>query len=179
MMPPFYKFDFSDLPSLIALFTFGPWSALAVEVIKILIKLAMVGTNSMYIGELGNLVSAFLYIFPLWWIYKRGGKSKRSLFLALVISEVIRIAFACFMNAYVTLPMYATAMGLSLDKIITSLATINPGIKNLPTFIMLVTIPFNLIKITLNYLVGVLIISRLRRIITMLFKTSRGGGQND
>ena len=47
MMPPFYKIDFSDSPSLIALFTLGPWPAFAVEVIKILIKLATVGTNSM------------------------------------------------------------------------------------------------------------------------------------
>ena len=37
MMPPFYKVDFSDVPSVIALFSMGPASAVCVEVIKILI----------------------------------------------------------------------------------------------------------------------------------------------
>ena len=38
MMPPFYKIDFSDVPTVIALFTMGPGSAISVEVIKIIIK---------------------------------------------------------------------------------------------------------------------------------------------
>ena len=43
MMPPFYKLDFSDVPSVIALFLMGPASAAWVEVIKLLIKLVTVG----------------------------------------------------------------------------------------------------------------------------------------
>ena len=50
MMPPFYKIDFSDVPSIIALFLMGPASAAWVEIIKIIIKLITVGTNSMYVG---------------------------------------------------------------------------------------------------------------------------------
>ena len=61
MMPPFYMVDFSDVPSVIALFSMGPFSAICVEVIKILIKLFTVGTNSMYVGELANLIGIFLY----------------------------------------------------------------------------------------------------------------------
>lgn len=52
MMPPFYKIDFSDVPSIIALFLMGPASAAWVEIIKIIIKLITVGTNSMYVGNL-------------------------------------------------------------------------------------------------------------------------------
>ena len=39
MMPPFYKVDFSDVPSVIAVFLMGPVSGICVEVIKLLIKL--------------------------------------------------------------------------------------------------------------------------------------------
>ena len=70
MMPPFYKIDFSDVPSVIALFSMGPASAVCVEVIKILIKLFTVGTNSMYVCEFANLIGIILYIFPTWLIYK-------------------------------------------------------------------------------------------------------------
>ena len=46
IMPPFYKLDFSDVPSISALFAYGPVSGGAVEVTKILIKLITVGTNT-------------------------------------------------------------------------------------------------------------------------------------
>ena len=35
MMPPFYKIDFSDVPSIIALFSLGPVSAALVEDIEL------------------------------------------------------------------------------------------------------------------------------------------------
>lgn len=57
MMPPFYKVDFSDVPSVIAVFLMGPVSGICVEVIKLLIKLITVGTNTMYVGELANLIA--------------------------------------------------------------------------------------------------------------------------
>ena len=46
LMPPFYKVDFSDVPSIVAVFLMGPVSGICVEVIKILIKLITVGTVS-------------------------------------------------------------------------------------------------------------------------------------
>ena len=76
MMPPFYKVDFSTVPSVIALFMLGPASAAWVEVIKVLIKLVTVGTNSMYVGELANLIDIALFVLPLWIIYRRMGQTR-------------------------------------------------------------------------------------------------------
>ena len=73
MMPPFYKVDFSDVPSVIAVFLMGPVSGICVEVIKLLIKLITVGTNTMYVGELANLIAAFLFVWPLWFLYQKLG----------------------------------------------------------------------------------------------------------
>ena len=70
LMPPFYKIDFSDVPTIIGLFAFGPTSAIAVEVIKIIIKLITVGTNSAYIGELANLIGILIFVLPIWFIFK-------------------------------------------------------------------------------------------------------------
>ena len=75
MMPPFYKVDFSDVPSVIALFLLGPVPAAAVEVIKVLIKLVTVGTNSMYVGEFANLIGIVLFVVPIWLVYKKMGKT--------------------------------------------------------------------------------------------------------
>lgn len=162
MMPPFYKVDFSDVPSVIAVFLMGPVSGICVEVIKLLIKLITVGTNTMYVGELANLIAAFLFVWPLWFLYQKLGANRKAAVEALSLSIVIRTACACFINANITLPLYAKAMSLPLDEVIRMVASVNPAIKDLNGFIILATIPFNVLKVGLNYIVGQLLFVRLR-----------------
>lgn len=162
LMPPFYKIDFSDVPTVIALFTMGPGSAISVEVIKIIIKLITVGTNSMYVGELANLLGILLFIVPVWLIYKKKGKTTKAACTALAVDVPIRIVFSCFLNACITLPLYAKAMGMPLDEVVQAVAFVNPMITDLTTFIVMATIPFNLVKITLNFVVGYWLYERLK-----------------
>ena len=162
MMPPFYKVDFSDVPSVIAVFLMGPVSGICVEVIKLLIKLITVGTNTMYVGELANLIAAFLFVWPLWFLYQKLGANRKAAVEALLLSIVIRTACACFINANITLPLYAKAMSLPLDEVIRMVASVNPAIKDLNGFIILATIPFKVLKVGLNYIVGQLLFVRLR-----------------
>ena len=98
MMPPFYKVDFSDVPSVIAVFLMGPVSGICVEVIKLLIKLITVGTNTMYVGELANLIAAFLFVWPLWFLYQKLGANRKAAVEALLLSIVIRTACALSMR---------------------------------------------------------------------------------
>ncbi len=161
MMPPFYKIDFSDVPTVVAVFMMGPVAGACVEVIKILIKLITVGTNSMYVGELANLIGVILFVGPLWILYKKLGSTRKAAATALAVSVAVRTAFACFTNACITLPLYAAAMSLPLDEVIRMVAAVNPAIQDLNGFIILATIPFNIIKIGLNYVVGQLLYSRL------------------
>ena len=162
MMPPCYKVDFSDVPSVIAVFLMGPVSGICVEVIKLLIKLITVGTNTMYVGELANLIAAFLFVWPLWFLYQKLGANRKAAVEALLLSIVIRTACACCLNANITLPLYAKAMSLPLDEVIRMVASVNPAIKDLNGFIILATIPFNVLKVGLNYIVGQLLFVRLR-----------------
>ena len=52
-------------------------------------------------------------------------------------------------------------MNLPLDQVITMVAAVNPAIQNLNGFIILATIPFNILKIGLNSVVAHLLYSRL------------------
>lgn len=162
MMPPFYKVDFSDVPAVIALFSMGPAPAIAIEVIKILIKLITVGTNSMYVGELANLLGIILFIIPIWLIYNKMGKTNKAAITSLAVDLPIRIAFSCFLNICITLPLYAKAMGVPLDVVVQTVAAVNPMIQDVTTFVVLATIPFNLIKVSLNYIVGYLLFQKLK-----------------
>lgn len=161
LMPVFYKVDFSDVPAVIALFTMGPGSGLAVELIKILIKIVTVGTNSNFVGEFANLIGAFLFIFPMWFISKKAGLSKKGMIVILAISGLIRLAWSCFCNAYITLPLYAAAYGISIDDVVRMVSAANPNIENLTGFIIMATIPFNLLKYALNYAIAFALYYRL------------------
>ena len=90
-----------------------------------------------------------------------GGGRKAGL-TALAVSLPIRIAFSCVLNACITLPLYAKAMGMPLDEVILAVGAVNPLIQNLPLFLVLATVPFNLIKLLLNYVVGYLLYDRLK-----------------
>ena len=142
----------------------GPASAASVEIIKILIKLITVGTNSFYVGELSNLIGVALFVVPLWLIYRKTGQNRKAAVWSLSASVVIRTAFACFVNAFITLPLYAAAMGVSLDEVVRMVAAVNPAITNLTTFIILATIPFNILKLGINYLIGYLLYERLHAV---------------
>ena len=161
LMPVFYKIDFSDVPAVIALFSMGPVSGLSVEIVKILIKLITVGTNSNYVGEFSNLIGAFVFILPMWLIARKCPKTKRGMVKALSLSGIIRIVWICFCNAFITLPMYAASMGISINDVVRAVSSANPSITNLTTFIVLATIPFNLIKLSLNYGIAVILFYRL------------------
>ena len=162
-MPPFYKLDFSDVPSIIALFAFGPVSGAAVELIKIIIKLVTVGTNTAYVGEFANLIGVVLFVVPIWLVFQKMDCTKRGAKVSLIVSVPVRVAFSCCVNAFITLPLYAKAMNISLDAVVQIVASVNPAITNLTTFIILATIPFNLLKITLNCLIGYALYDRLSK----------------
>ncbi len=162
-MPPFYKIDFSSVPAFIAIFTIGPWSGLAVELIKIAIKLMTVGTSSMYVGETVSTLTAIVTVFLMWFIYQRTRNSKRGIVLALILSGMIHILAACGMNAFVSIPMYAHAMGMDMNSLVKAVGAGNPLITNLPAFIIFATIPFNIIKITLNSVAAYYIFMAVRR----------------
>ena len=115
----------------------------------------------MYVGELSNLIGVALFVIPLWFIYQKRGATRRAGVEALACSVVIRTAFACFCNACITLPLYAAAMGVPLDEVVRMVGAVNPAIHDLTGFIILATVPFNIIKIGINYTIGHLLYTRL------------------
>ena len=161
MMPTFYKIDFSLVPSIIALFSAGPLSAAMVEIIKLIVKVAMTGTNTAYVGELANLLGIALFVIPTWIIYTKMGKTRKAVVISLFAGIILQTAFACFCNACITLPLYAKAMGLPLNSIVKMVGAVNPSITDLTSFIALATIPFNLIKLGANYIIGYFLMERL------------------
>ena len=62
--PPFYKIDFSEVVVLIGGFAMGPWAAVAIEGLKVVLNLLLNGTITMGVGEFANFLIGCALVVP-------------------------------------------------------------------------------------------------------------------
>lgn len=145
LAPPFYKLDFSEVPVLIGSFAMGPLAGACIELIKILINLVINGTDTMFVGEFANLIVGCAFVVPAGYIYKMH-KSRKQALAGMAAGTVCMTIAAVFLNAYLLLPAYGKAFGMSMDVIIGAGAAVNSAIDSLFKFCLLAVAPFNLVK---------------------------------
>ncbi|MBR3971888.1 MAG: ECF transporter S component [Ruminococcus sp.] len=144
--PPFYKFDFSELPALIGAFSMGPVAGVIIELIKVLVKL--ITTTTMGIGELANFVLGCIFIVPAAIIYKKKKTKKRAV-IGVIVGSVLMSVLAVFINAFIMIPLYASLFEMPVETIIQMGAAIFPFIDSMFDFCLACVLPFNLIKVLL------------------------------
>ncbi|MBE6128583.1 MAG: ECF transporter S component [Erysipelotrichaceae bacterium] len=155
--PSFYKLDFSEVPVLLGAFSMGPLEGIAIEAVKIIIKLLIKPTSTMFIGELANFIVGIALVVPAAWIYKRN-KTKKEAIKGLVIGTLCMGIAGALFNYFILLPMYVNIMGL--DAILGA-ASDMAVIKNLETLVIFGTFPFNLIKGVVVSMITVLMYKHL------------------
>lgn len=144
--PPFYKFDFSELPTLIGAFAMGPVAGVIIELVKVLVKL--ITTTTMGVGELSNFVLGCIFVVPAAIIYKKKKTKKRAL-IGLIFSSILMSILAIFINAFIMIPLYSSLFEMPVDAIIQMGAAIFPSIDSMFDFCLACVLPFNLIKVLL------------------------------
>lgn len=142
-MPVFLKFDFAELPALIGAFALGPVWAVVIELLKNLIHLPV--TQTMGIGELSNFVTGVIYVVTAGLIYKKI-RTRKGAAISMVASTIVLALIAVPVNAFITLPLYASAMGFSTEAIIGMCTEVNPLVKDKLSLLLAVFVPFNLFK---------------------------------
>lgn len=145
LFPPFYRFDVADLPALLGGFMMGPVAGGIIIGVKLLMRMLMMGSDTMFVGELSNLINSLAFVLPATWIYARG-KSKKTAMIGLSISTVFAAIVSVLTNAFIALPLYSAAFGWPLESIIGMGTAINAGITDLLTFLLFAVLPFNLLK---------------------------------
>ena len=144
--PSFYRFNVSDLPALIGGFAMGPVAGVIIELIKSLVMLSVNPANpTMGIGELSNFVLGCIYVVPAALIY-RSKKTKGRAVISLVVGGLLMSILATFLNAFVMIPLYATAFNMPVDTIIQMGTAIFPFVDSMFDFCLVCVLPFNLIK---------------------------------
>lgn len=164
LAPEFYKMDLSEVSVLICGFFLGPSAAVACEALKILLKLLLKGTSTAFVGDFANFVVGCALVLPAVIVYHTR-KNKKSALWGLVLGSVIMTVFGSLFNAVYLLPKFAELYGLPLDSIIGMGGTINGGIHDLTTFVLLAVAPLNLIKSVVTSLLTMLLYKRTAKLL--------------
>lgn len=69
--PAFYEIDFSEVPVMVGCFTMGPVAGAVIELLKILLNLAINGTDTAGVGEFANFLIGCSLVVPAAVIYKK------------------------------------------------------------------------------------------------------------
>ncbi|MBO4459680.1 MAG: ECF transporter S component [Clostridiales bacterium] len=149
-MPPFLKFDFSEVPVVIGSFAIGPIWGVVIELLKNLIHLPM--TQTAGIGEMSNFITGSIYAVTAGLIYNKF-HSKPGIILSTSVATIVLALAGIPLNAFVTLPLYASVLGFTTEAIVGMSQAVNPLITDKWSLIMWGFVPFNLIK---GIIVGVI-----------------------
>ena len=102
---PYLQLNFSDVPTLIASFMFGPISGIIVNGAKIGVNLLITSTSTNFVGPLSNLISGSLYALTAGVIYMLK-KDKIGAIISLIVSSIVFCIAMWFTNQYLLLPAF-------------------------------------------------------------------------
>ena len=160
-VPSFIKLDLSELPALIAAFSMGPLSGVAVCLVKNLVNLLF--TYSMGVGELCNFLLGVAFVLPAGLIYKKRNDRKGALIGALTGALTMGV-ISIFINYYLVYPVYAKLL-MSMDVILGMYQAINPKVSNLWQALCFFNAPFTFVKGLISVAITFLIYKRISPLI--------------
>ena len=160
LMPSFIKMDLSELPALLAAFTFGPMSGVAVCFIKNLINVFFTTTGG--VGEVSNFLLGSMFVAPAGFIYQKM-RTKKGAVIASVIGAATMAGLSLITNYYIVYPVYTNIM--PMEVIIGAYSAINPNVTNLWQALLWFNVPFTFIKGMVSVVITMLIYKPLAPIL--------------
>lgn len=159
-MPSFIKIDFSEFPALIAAFTLGPVSGVAVCLVKNLVNILFSTTGG--IGELSNFILGAMFVFPAGFIYSKF-KTRNGALIGSLAGALVMAVLSVPVNLYITYPIYTNFM--PLEAIMGAYRAINPRIDSLWQALVIFNMPFTFIKGLCSVLLTFLVYKKISPII--------------
>ncbi|MDE6839057.1 MAG: ECF transporter S component [Acutalibacter sp.] len=156
LMPSFIQLDLSELPALIAAFSLGPVSGVAVCLIKNLVHLLVTTTGG--VGELSNFLLGAAFVLPAGLVY-RFRKDRVGALLGSLAGAALMALASLPSNYFITYPFYAMLM--PMEAILDMYRAINPNVQTLMDALVWFNIPFTFVKAMLSVGVTFLIYKRI------------------
>ena len=165
--PAFMKLDFAELPAIIGSFMFGPLAGVCIVMVKLALNLLLNGTDSMYVGEISNLVLSSCYVLCASLIYQKH-KTKKTAAASLLISVVVTSTISIISNTLFIFPAYTVVYGLSMESLVGMASAVNPFVHDTFTMMLWSVLPFNLTKYGVVSVITFLVYKKLHLFIVRL-----------
>ena len=166
LAPSFYQIDFSEIPVLVGSFAMGPLAGVLIELVKILVHLVTKGTMTAGVGDVANFIFGCTFVVPAGLIYRlHHTKSRKHAVMGMAAGTILTTVASCLINAFVLLPAYGKAFGMPVQAFVEMGTAIHSSIHSLLGFVVLIIVPFNLIKYILTSVIVFFIYKRIRVIL--------------
>lgn len=153
LMPAFIKLDLSELPALIASFTFGPLAGVTVCLVKNIINVFFTTTGG--IGEISNFLLGAMFVAPAGFIYQKL-RTKKGAIIASLVGAAIMALLSVLTNYFIVYPVYSNIMA-PMDAILGAYKAINPNVETLMDALVWFNMPFTFIKGMISVVITMLI----------------------
>ena len=141
IIPPFIKFDFSELPAIITAFALGPVQGIVVCLVKNLLHLFITSTAG--VGELSNFILGAIFVGSAGVIYKYK-KTRTGALVGSLLGAVLMAVISIATNYFITYPFYTNFM--PMEGIIGAYQAILPAADSLLKCLVIFNLPFNFVK---------------------------------
>jgi len=151
-LPGFLKFDFSEIPAVLAIMTLGPVAGITVEAIKNIMHWFFSGSpTGVPVGEIANFTTGVLFILPIYFIFNKYRNTK-GLTIGLIAGTGAMAFGMSFLNYVVFLPMYTYFLNM-------------PPVTGdaLYTMIILGILPFNILKGVILATLSILLFNKMKQ----------------
>ncbi len=168
--PGFLELDFSDIPLFIGTFALGPVSGCIIVVVKILLKLVCVGTETTFVGDLANLLIGFGFVIPAGILYKHFRTIKGAA-LSMCVGAISSVAVAIIANWLILIPFYVRLYGW--EMVLSLMRLLFPDITQADFFnyyLWVSVLPFNLLRCLLSGIVTFIVYKYISRAIDVMNK---------
>lgn len=145
LIPPFIKFDISDLPALLGAFAFGPWTGALIELLKNLLHIVFKGSSSAYVGELCNFILGAMMCITAGYIYKNQ-KNKKHVIIGAICGAGIMAVISVPINYFIVYPTYVIAYKMPMTVIIDMYKKLLPASNTLLKSLIIFNMPFTFVK---------------------------------
>lgn len=160
VIPFFVKLDFSELPALIAAFSLGPLSGVAVCLVKNLVNVLF--TYSGGVGELCNFLLGASFVLPAGLLY-RYRKSRKGALVGSLAGALAMALFSLPLNYFLVYPAYSLVM--PMEEVLGLYQAINPNVHTLFDALLWFNAPFTFVKGLLDVALAFLLYKRLSPIL--------------
>lgn len=167
VMPGFIKFDFSDVPAMLAALTMGPVSGVFVCLVKNVFGCFTTSTGC--VGELSNFILGVALVLPAGLITHKSEKISRAV-IGCVVGAVLMALISVASNYFLVFPAYSVAFHTPIEGIVGAYKAILPSVDSLLDCLVIFNMPFTFVKGFIAAVISIILYKKLRPIFNSLYR---------